>query len=425
MAPRHRGATAALPGDPAFWQLALDECDNFAFKTARDSQGGPFGAQLWLFHPDRDECVLVGTGDHRQDANAVLKRGNASAHAEAESLRPENRARVIAFLEKRAEPGWRVVQLSSGESCPSCRAKQTLFALELVARGLIAPGDFHVAFKTTYQQTAAIAGFSDAPMDRTLGAILEMGLLQSGGVLTFEEAVAHEPGLIACMSAAEMLPLVTGSGSLAWREAAKPVLEQAGNRPCAVILDRNAQAVLSWAVDARSAQDRINLPEKTAILGALYNAAAEQKRQGDPEPWKLKGARLVTNFKHIGPTAFAECLWFDIGEVYADSRLIGADIEVAAAEYPGLDNKALFAMVAGPYNTGGAPIATTHLGDGQTPSIAHLYWQAHRAREALLREQAQRREALGAVRTSYIDGKPLSLTDLAECQTTSTHYDPG
>ena len=78
--PRFTQALTSLPENNDTWKILLDQSDNFAFKTAIDQKGGPFGAQLWLYNPEKKQLVLVG----EEDSNAVVSKGIASAHAEAE-----------------------------------------------------------------------------------------------------------------------------------------------------------------------------------------------------------------------------------------------------------------------------------------------------------------------------------------------------
>ena len=81
------------------------------------------------------------------------KTGIASNHAESNALSTQVRRDVVRFLSLHmAQCDWHIVQLSSGESCPSCRTKQILFSRELVDMKLIADfKNFHVIFKSTYE----------------------------------------------------------------------------------------------------------------------------------------------------------------------------------------------------------------------------------------------------------------------------------
>src|SRR5438132_1406714 len=128
LTPRFKTAAAGLPGDPKLWDAALDESDRFAFEMANtDDDHGPFGAQLWLVNEATSDYRLV----KGQNSNAVVIKGDAGAHAEAENLSPERREDTREFLQEHRNEGWQIVQVSSGESCPSCRSKQTQFFNEL------------------------------------------------------------------------------------------------------------------------------------------------------------------------------------------------------------------------------------------------------------------------------------------------------
>ena len=178
-----------------FWQLMLNQSDRFAYETSsKHDKGGPFGSQIWLVNEGTNEYILAGTPEHPEDSNAVVSKADASAHAEAENLSPEKRMAIIDFLEQHPGEGWKVVQISSGESCPSCRSKQTALANELIDLDMTGPGDFLVAFRATYLHTSQITTFSDAPYDTLYRAILKLGILdQPNGLLGLEAALKANP----------------------------------------------------------------------------------------------------------------------------------------------------------------------------------------------------------------------------------------
>ena len=144
---RSQSTQSDLPGDPLFWKTILNQSDLFAYNSVNNGKGGPFGAQLWLFHSQKNQYILVGTQEKYEDSNAVLLKGFASAHAEAENLSIENRIHIYEFLKTHKNEAWKVIQISSGESCPSCRSKQILFANELIQNKLINKNDFYIFLK--------------------------------------------------------------------------------------------------------------------------------------------------------------------------------------------------------------------------------------------------------------------------------------
>ena len=94
---RARGETALpenLPGKVENWAGFAENSDDFALATADAGKGGPFGAQLWLARTadgNTDYHPVYGGEEDYNDSNAVVSKGQASAHAEAENLSPEKR----------------------------------------------------------------------------------------------------------------------------------------------------------------------------------------------------------------------------------------------------------------------------------------------------------------------------------------------
>lgn len=138
----------------------LQKADKFAEENVKRGDGGPFGASLHVFNAGRDAKRRdIGT----PAANAVLKKGQASAHAENEALSPENIDELRAVLAQ-CGAGTTVVLASSGESCPACHAKEEILARTLQAEGLIQGADqFLVIYGATFEQTRTVAGFNDEP----------------------------------------------------------------------------------------------------------------------------------------------------------------------------------------------------------------------------------------------------------------------
>ena len=427
LSPRYWQAKAETPGNPDFWAAMLDQSDNFAFRTASEGKGGPFGAQLWLYNPRTDKYLLVGTPERPEDSNAVVSKGLASAHAEAENLSPENRRKVYDFLERNRGQGWHVVQVSSGESCQSCRSKQILFAEELKSKGLIDADGFHVVFKATYDQTKRDANFNDAPFDMTFRAIEHLQLMDKPeGLFALAAEIKKNPLLSELVKRGDLIynPVAqTTKDSLSGH--VRSIFETAGHHPVAVVVGKDGRS-LAYGIDLRDPEwaDGINLPENTAIVSALHAAAQELRKQGVFESWNLDGARIVTNITDIGPQAYAETLWYNLSGVDVVAEYGGDVVDMLAQEVPGVPNREIFKKAAQDYNVEGASIGVQFRGDPAEASIAHQYWAIHMRRETLLNRQAERLSGLHGIQAGFLDAtKPLQLFDIVESSLRSSNYD--
>jgi len=426
LTPRCQKANASLPGRDGFWNAMLDESDNFAFKTARDGHGGPFGAQLWLVQPEQDRYVIVGTSDHLEDANAVLSKGIASAHAESENLSPDNRQRVIDFLETHRDEGWQVVQVSSSESCQSCRAKQILFANELIGRGLIETGQFHVVFKASYLQTKRDADFNDAPYDMTFRAIGYLSVLErDGGLLELEDALRSVPTISALIETGDLIyNSVSPTPGTDLPSEVRAIFEKASEQPRAIVTSPDGNEIFATGTDDRDLQhDGVNRYDKTALLSALHQASERKRQAGFFESWNLEGATLFTNVRDIGPLAYAETLWCNLSNIVVVEDAASEAVDRAAREDPHRPNREVFRAVAAEYNSSKTPIRTRFLGDPEDANVAHRYWAAHIAREAMLERQADRLDDLAEIHVNLVDGVSVPLSQLIETADRRSHYD--
>lgn len=427
--PRYQTAQSGAPGNPLFWDTVLNQSDIFAYNTANEGKGGPFGAQLWLVNAAEEQYILVGTAQEPEDSNAVVSKGRSSAHAEAENLSPEKRTEVIQFLENHRNEGWQMVQVSSGESCPSCRSKQVLLANELIERGLINKNDFHVLFKATYDQTKRDADFNDAPYDQTFRAIDELDTLDTEeGLLGLETALKSNEAAVAQIKSGELIySAVDLVKSANIPESVDSIFKNAGNQPVAIIV-RTDGSILSHAFDERSIEgDAINQPEKTAIVGALYQAAAKLREdEGKFEAWNLEGARLFTNVRDIGPMAYSESLWYNLSDIKVVADYTDEVVESIAQEMPGTANTELFKQVAADYDNPASPLTVIFNGDPEEASVAHLLWKAKMTMETLKNRQAERLSELEAEhipQIQFIDGTSAPLSSLVLSSRQSSHYD--
>ena len=426
--PRYQTAqTFGLPGSQLFWKTVLNQSDIFAYNTANEGKGGPFGAQLWLVNCAKDKYVLAGTIEEPENSNAVVSKGRASAHAEAENLSPEKRQELFNFLEDHQGEGWQIVQVSSGESCPSCRSKQILLADELVKRGLIDKGDFHVVFKATYDQTKRDADFNDAPYDQAFRAIHGLGVLSSEeGLFGLEKILKADDVASSQIKSGELIYNPVELVSEAPDEV-KSLMEKAGDQPFAVIVATDG-SIVSYGIEKRDfSHDKINQPEKTAIVRALYKAAEKlRKEEGKFEAWNLEGARLFTNIRDIGPMAYSESLWYNLSDIKVVGEFTSDIVDTLAQEIPGIFNKDLFVKVAADYDDPLSPLKVIFNGDPEEASVAHLLWKAKMAMEGLKNQQSERLSRLAddgsPVEFQYIDGRSASLSDLIISSDNSSHY---
>lgn len=287
----------------------LKKTDEFAEANVKRGDGGPFGASLHVFSENiHQKWLNVGP----LAANAVLKKGMASAHAENEVMSPENVNELKATLTK-CGSGAMVVLASSGESCPACHAKEEILARTLKAEGLIEDSQqFLVIHGATYEQTRTVAGFNDEPYLLDMQKPEDQRLVKAA-----EAAVADVPEAVANIFAA-------------------------AETPVAVVVKDGKVLGFGFA-------DRENDLMATAEVSALRDACTRRKDAGQDQPWNLEGATLYTSTKDAGPLAYAECLWANVTSFVTVNHPRQA--EFATQEAPGIDNKALFAVVANrPYN---------------------------------------------------------------------------
>lgn len=371
LASRYPQADAKLPGDLDFWTRKAKASDQFALETAMSGKGGPFGAQLWVIGDDM-QPTMIG----KDDSNAVVSKGDAGAHAEAENLSLENRVALTNFLEQNRGRNLKIVQVSSGESCPSCRAKQVLFAQELVSKGLINSGDFYVAFKATFERTKQDADFNDLPMDNLLQAIDSYKVLElKNGLHELEATLKADPDAVELIRSGDIFyyPIRTVEPAALPKIAQDFFVSQNG-KPAAVVITKNGE-LLASAIDERDTSSSLNEPEKTAPVLALQRASQGLRQNEDKfDAWNLDGARLVTNIRDLGPWAVTASLWNSLSALEYVPAYAGPDTEQSARELPGVSNRDLFRKVAAPYNDPVSPLRVRHVGNPDEPNVAHLWW---------------------------------------------------
>lgn len=299
----------------------LTACDHAALSNVRAGRGGPFAASMHVHDRRSDAWVTVVP----PCGNAVIETGQASAHAEDRVLAAAHLASLKKTLQQ-YEPGQaNVYVVSSAESCPACHAKLEIAARQLRADGIIGPGCFHVAYGASYEETASIAGFNDAPYHHDFQNIPGTGLIKQKFL--------------------DMQDIPEPVRSFMRREG-----------PCAVVV---SQQDVDYATGER--------PE----ISAIQKISAQKKKRGDPAPWDLGGAILYTCVRDIGPMAYAECQW---SHVACWVTVSGCGGHVERQEAPGISNHDLFRVVAArPYTHPQSALHFLHI--RPFANLAQQEWQ--------------------------------------------------
>jgi hypothetical protein len=454
---RWRTATCDLPfgGDAKdFFERAADEADIFAMGTAKADQGGPFGAALWVVQATEGPGSAAGRPNVRYtfigpnlSSNAVLSTGIASNHAEANDLDLQRRNTCMRYLRRvqrdklarniysKGQERTRVavVQVSSGESCSSCRAKQCLFAENLYALGLLERGCFFVAYKASYERTFLDAGFNDKPYDMGFRVMRHRGVLDDPQFLASVETNTTCRADLKATKAFTVPVKIDIAGNVPKFVAERlAALSNGRRRPCAVVVSRpnphhdaaagdesDGRVIWGEAYDERrrystnngngnssngssgsgaAAADNssLNRYELSAVTLALHRACTKRRANGVFESWNLDGATVYTNLHELGPLAYSETLWCNVNAIVTLAHDFGSsDVELAGRECPTASNRDFFKRVAAEYNSAESSIRVRHLGKTKAdpavsdavrrhqPSIAHVYWRALSASEGL------------------------------------------
>ena len=424
---RADSAQSHFPGEPLFWKTFLNQSDLFAYHSAYNGKAGPFSAQLWLFHPQKNQSILVGTKENFENSNAVLSKGLASAHAEAENLSPEKRHDIYKFLNTNKGKGWNIIQVSSGESCPSCRSKQIIFANELIQNKLINKNDFYVFFKSSYEQAQIVSGFNDAPYDQTFRAISKLGILDKpGNLMNLKSTFQSNPVTKDLIEKNKLI--YNPVESIEKKDAPKNVIklfEQIKKRPFAVIINKNGD-ILSEGEDQRNIEkDGINYPEQTAIINALKNASKKLK-QNKTDSWDLEKAILFTNIYTLGPMAYSESFWYNLSKIKIIIDYKSNEIDSLAQEVPSLSNTTLFKQVAADYHDPNCPISVVWNSNSKQTNVSYLLWKAKIEMEGLKQQQAfnlRELEKKGYHSTQFINQTTCPLSDIILSGNENSHYD--
>lgn len=277
--------------DPTFLAEQLDATDAFATANVQAGRGGPFGAALHVVNLDTRERIQIGG----LAANAVLATGIASQHAEAEMLSPENQQALrdtLAGLKKQGQTNLAVVMTSSGQSCPACHAKQEIMARKLAKEGLLEKGKFIVTYGATFEDTAKIAGFNDAPYVWDNLRRLDN---QTKGLMV---KVKH-----------------VHISEIPKRIRRKFLIAQADGERIAYLEGAN--------VTVKAKDHRNKDVHATAGVSVIRKACKTQNNDKLPAPWMLgnredapkKKATLYITVKHPGPLVLAEAQWAGVAKI--------------------------------------------------------------------------------------------------------------
>jgi tRNA(Arg) A34 adenosine deaminase TadA len=320
VSPRVQAADAVLSPDLTDLIDGLKSADQFAAENVRQERGGPFGAALFIW--DQKSRTLEPVGGN--SANAVLSKGFASAHAEAENLSPENLEKTRQMLAQKqadgiAKKNLHVVQLSTGESCPACRTKQIMFTHQLIASGDLAEGaKMQVAFGATYEETQQIAGFNDLPYDDD---IKHKPLGQ--GMTGYEQISKNDVGI-------EIRTILESSSG--------PV------------------AVLSYGVPDGTTKLAVGTPSltdftETAEIAAIRAASRDLRQYHNVfESWntsQFAPSVLYTKTEQTGPLTRTESQWGGVTKIVS---VTGYPDSTQTRESPIANNETLLGKAQKPYN---------------------------------------------------------------------------
>ena len=294
----------------AFAGRLLQDTDDFAVENVRKGLGGPFGASVHVYNTRTAELIQIG--DLR--ANAVLSTGMGSAHAEDQAMSPAMIAELRAVLAEAEKPAHnRVIFSSSGQSCPACHAKEEILARTLIQEGLLKSGNFLVHYGATYEDTAEIAGFNDAP---------------------YHEDMQKTP-------TRRMIQTLQSSDGFDVQESISTIFEDA-IEPVSVIEMPDGVLYIGY-------ENRADDLMATSEVSAIRAAARAQKEAGADTPWNLGAATLYTSGTP-GPLGYAECQWANV------TRWVMVDHarkdDWATQEAPNISNTAFFNIIAAAHYNG-------------------------------------------------------------------------
>ena len=316
-------ATATLSIDDDTAAAHLARLDGFATANVRAGTGGPFAAELFIHNRSTGDLISLSG----PMGNAVLSKGIASAHAEAETLTEATLEKALTILKDNPDDDLQLLQVSSAESCPACRSKQIAFLHRLKAEGWPQDARIEVVFAATYEDTFRVAGFNDKPyQDDLLGQLRPPMIVQRSMVFAdLPELVRQTAGHVGAFAGC-LMPDPSQAGSTWFEPVVVPVRG------------------LSMEV------------------AALHKASAAGMAAGIDKPWHLGAegpAMLYTTADHVGPLMLTDSQWAGISEIIQIS-----DRPSTPAESPLIDNAPLLARARLAYNAHGSELIVHHLSVG-------------------------------------------------------------
>lgn len=337
---------ATLPISREEMIARLLETDQRAVEGVNAGLGGPFGSSVVVYYPNQS----TGTMERytlSMEHNRVISTGYSGAHAENNALIGA-REELVKFL--RTHPDSIVVMYSSAESCCECRSKEETMARYLQNEGLIKPGNFYVVYGATFQDTAEIARFNDAPY------LEDIKKPEGQRLITVDT-----------MSSAEAIQL-DRHGKVA-RALAN------FQRHVALVIDPESQAVFGYGIDQTNERGIL----ATAVSGAIRDAGKGRMLAGKEMPWNLGGATLLVTYgakSGIGPRTYATAQWANINRVVLINDLDplpGGNSQHQEAH--GISNRELFDVIQGPYDHPMAAVRTIHLDEVREQLRAQRQWR--------------------------------------------------
>ena len=203
------------------------------------------------------------------------------------------------------------------------------------------------------------------------------------------------------------------------------LFKKAKNKPFAVIVSTDGH-ILSFGEDQRNIKyDKINHPEKTAIVNALQNASTQLKKS-KLDCWNLEKATLFTNIHTLGPMAYSESLWYNLSAIKVIADYKNNEIESLAQEIPHINNMELFKQVAVDYNHQDCPLQVVWNHNSKQANVAHLLWKAKIEMEKLKQQQSInlcQLEKKGYHNAQFIDQSTCPLSNIILSGDTNSHYD--
>lgn len=344
-------ATAVLP-EQIIENLEniLQQTDDHALESVKQNIGGPFGARFAVV---TNEGYVYPVG--KNVGNAVVSSGIASKHAEHQDWE-ENFEALVKTLEMLKGQPKKLIELSSGESCINCHAKQEAGLAHLKERGLLEEGDeMHVIFGASYRQTADVAGFND---------LVYLVAMQK---LTGQEVYAGEHNPITPKDqdiSDELVARFSHTGA-SLQDIPTEVAELFENSDKAVVA-----IVKDGKIFATGQDERDQHYSRTAEVVALQNACIRNREEFEVfESWDLGGAQVYTSTDEIGPLMLAEGFWSNALEFVTVDH--PRQKEWATKEYPHASNAEMLEVIATrPYSGGINSISYS-----PTENKAQYFWR--------------------------------------------------